>query len=282
MTNIDRRRAEVAEAIAGLGYDGIIRFDESEPEYEFLIAATEEFESTKHLALLTILATTQDYQLNGDAQRFWETLEETLQNWDTLDSESTVNEVLAEFMEQPVNARLRDQKQDRLVRMIDNGFGEWFLTQYPEVDPYRVWEEIAEALETTMDKKTVVLAVKAYDEFNLIVNGEYLDLPTDVPIPCDLQVKRVARAAGIVEDESTGIVMDAWADVMDQVNAILERPVSMFRVDSIVWQAGQIISDHNDQKNPSQQALRTHFKNTGLSEEQAQRLAREFTITLSA
>jgi N-glycosylase/DNA lyase len=244
----EERIEQVAESLVSLGYEGVVQFDRTEPEYSFIVAACEEFDSDAHVALLSILAATQDYQLAGDAQRFWRTLEDSLQERENLASESDVKETLAEFMDQPVNARLREQKKDRLVRMVDYGFGEWFLESYPDVDPVRVWEEIAAALDTTQEKKTVVLAMKIYDIFHLILNGEYLALPMGVPIPCDLQVERVAAASGIVEQDEKESVMEAWARVMEQVNAELDRPVSMLRIDSIVWQCR---TDHLGQQRPS-------------------------------
>jgi len=275
------RIEKVADTVASLGYDGIVEFDRAEPEWGFIESALETFDSEGHVALLSILAATEDYQLAGDAQRFWRTLEETIQERPSLDSKAAVNDVLGEFMEEPVNARLSEQKQSRLVRMEKNGFSDWFLEEYPGVDPIRVWEELADALETTQEKKTVVLAMKIYDIFNLIVNGQYLALPTDVPIPCDLQVKRVARASGIVEDESTESVMQAWADVISRVNENLDKPVSMLRLDSIVWQAGQIISQNDDRKEASRRELVEHFQEVGLDEEIATGLAHELTVNLA-
>jgi N-glycosylase/DNA lyase len=276
------RIERIAEAITGLGYSGIIKFDETEPEYEFLTSAVDEFDSDSHLALLSILAATQDYQLAGDAQKFWRTLEETLFEHRELASESDVNRILNDFLQEPVNARLQEQKRDRLIRMANNGFGEWFLNNHPDVDPIRVWEEIARALETEMDRKTVVIGVKIYDIFNLVVNGKYLELPTDVPIPCDLQVERVAVASGLTDTEDKGSVMEAWARVMQSVNDDLEKPVSMLRIDSIVWQAGQIISRNDDQRTASRRALREHFDEVGLKEQDSERLARELTVGLDA
>lgn len=274
------RIERVAEAITELGYSGIIKFDETEPEYEFLTSVVDEFDSDSHLALLSILAATQDYQLAGDAQKFWRTLERTLLEDGELASESDVNRILNDFLQEPVNARLQEQKRDRLIRMADNGFGEWFLNNHPDVDPIRVWEEIARALETEMDRKTVVIGVKIYDIFNLVVNERYLELPTDVPIPCDLQVERVAVASGLTDTEDKGSVMEAWARVMQSVNDELEKPVSMLRIDSIVWQAGQIISRNDNQRTASRRVLQEHFDEVGLKEQDSKRLARELTVGL--
>lgn len=274
------RVAAVADAIATLGYDGIVEFDSSEPEHDVIVSAVNEFDDDAHLGLLFTLAATEDYQLAGDAQEFWSALEERLDTYDQLSTVPDVTALLADFMDAQVNARLNDQKKDRLVRIIDNGFGEWFVSTYPDHDPDVVWEQLADSLETTKSKKTVVFAMKVYDIFRLVVDGEYLALPVDVPIPCDLQVKRVASAAGLVDSEDEDEVMDAWSAVMAQVNDELDRPVSMLRIDSIVWQAGQIISTHDDKREPSRRALRDHFSHVGLESEAADRLARELTDAL--
>lgn len=275
-----KRGKAVASAITSLGYEGIIEFDKSEPEYDFITAACDRFESKPQIALLSVLAATQDYQLAGDAQRFWSTLDAIVREREALDSISDVDEVLADFMEEPVNARLRQQKKDRLDRMRQHGFGEWFLTHHPDVDPILVWNELADSLEQTRDKKTVMLGMKIYDIFTLVTEGRYLELPVDVPIPCDLQVQRVAWASGIVENEEKGPVMEAWARVMSQVNSELDRPVSMLRIDSIVWQAGQIISESGDRQEESRRRLEEHFAGVGLDREEGERLARELTFAL--
>ena len=89
----------VAGAIGALGAEGIEAFDNAEPEYEFLESASERFGATPHLALLGILAGTQDYQLLGDAQRFWGTLDSIVQQRASLGSEEDIDGILAEFME---------------------------------------------------------------------------------------------------------------------------------------------------------------------------------------
>lgn len=277
---MNNRIERVSASLSNLGYEGIVRFDKAEPEYDFLVAVHEDYDDRTHVALLSILATTQDYQLAGDAQRFWQTLKETVYEHGSLGSQMDVKEILADFMDKPVNARLREQKRNRLIRLFENGFGDWFVANYPDVDSVTVWEKIAEGLETTMEKKTVVLAVKVYDIFTLIDTGQYLELPTDVPIPCDLQVKRVAKSSGIVEDDSTESVMDAWADVMENVNEELGRLVSMLRIDSIVWQAGQIISKNRDQHDASKSALEKYFADVGLAQNEREELAHELTYTL--
>jgi len=73
-----QRTRAVADALISLGYDGIVKFDASEPEYDYLTTATERFDEQACVALLSIPAGTQDYQLAGDAQQFWRALEEVV------------------------------------------------------------------------------------------------------------------------------------------------------------------------------------------------------------
>jgi N-glycosylase/DNA lyase len=276
----EHRVDAVADTVAALDTDGITVFDESEPEYEFLTAACERFDDHGAVALLSVLAGTQDYMLNGDAQAFWEALSETLSEVDTLSSVSDVNSVLDTFMDEPVNARLDEQKRERLRRMTQAGFHEWFLDTYPDHDPQTVWERIADALDTAASKKTVVMAVKVYDVFSLVTTGTYLDLPPTIPVPCDVQVQRIAQSSGITDTDDEEDVMNAWQAVTQRVNDALDEPVSMLRIDSIVWQAGQIVSNHGEDCEESRAALIDHFVGAGLDTGPARSLAEELTTEL--
>jgi N-glycosylase/DNA lyase len=279
--SVDQGRVEaVADSLAEAGYDGIAAFDRTEPEYSTIEYLYDRYDSEGHVAVLVVLAATQDYQLNGDAQEFWRELEATAADHDTLDSTVAVRELLGDFMERSVNARLRSQKRDRLVRICDSGFDEWFVENHADVAPLRVWERLADALDTQMERKTVVLAMKIYDIAHLIRHGEYLEFPSDIPIPCDLQVERVSRTAGIVDTDDSDVVMSAWADVMDETTARLGKHVSLLRIDSIVWQAGQIIGTHEPDRTAAREALVDHFETVGLSDEVADRLAEELTIAM--
>lgn len=274
------RREAVASALAGIGYDGIAAFDRAEPEYRTIEQLYETYESEAHVKLLAILAASQDYQLNGDAQRFWSELEQTAQDFDRLDSTQAVRDLLGDFMEANVNARLNQQKRDRLIRVLEAGFDDWFVANHDSVAPLAVWEEFTDALGSQMEAKTVVLAMKIYDIAHLIRHGVYLEFPREIPIPCDLQVERVSKAAGVTESEARDEVLAVWADVMEQTSEELDRHISLLRIDSIVWQAGQIIGKHEPNQAAARRALRDHFEAVGTGDEGAERLAQELTACM--
>jgi N-glycosylase/DNA lyase len=275
-----RRIERVAEVIAALGFDGIASFDRAEPEYETFSAFHDTLGDEPHRALLGICSATADYQLAGNAQQFWAALEETAFEHGSLSTIQDVRDILGDFMARDVNARLRDQKQKRLINLIHAGFDEWFVENYGAVEPVTVWDRLAEGIETGRRKKTIVFAMKVYDIVTLIESGSYLPFPRDIPIPCDLQVERVARTSGLVDDDNERAVMSAWASVMESVNQEVDEHVSLLRIDSIVWQAGQVIGKHEPDQSAARRALVDHFDHAGLERERSEMLAGELTESM--
>ncbi|MFC5972654.1 N-glycosylase/DNA lyase [Halomarina salina] len=276
------RVAAVSEAIADIGYEGIVAFDQFEPEYTTIERLYEEFRNTDRVQLLAICATTQDFQLNGDAQAFWQTLTDVALEYGSLDSLTDVEAILWRFMEEPVNARFTSMKTTRLRKLLKSEFPEWFLASHRDVDPFEVWERLADGIENKKRKKTVVLSMKIYDIAHLIDTGEYLQFPSDIPIPCDLQVERVSETAGITVSTKTGDVMAAWGEVMERVSEEVGRPISLLRIDSIIWQAGQIIGDAGENLEQSRLALDAHFQEVGLEDPERTALANELTACIQS
>jgi N-glycosylase/DNA lyase len=274
------RVSEVSQAIASLGYEGIVAFDKEEPEYQTFITLSNQLGNEPHRALLGICAGTADYQLAGDAQQFWEALEGIALTLDQLESTDDVREVLWTFMEADVNARLKQQKIARLEKLFNRDFADWFIENYGEAQPLTVWENLADALDNPMKRKTIVFSMKVYDIINLIENGIYLEFPKDIPIPCDLQVERVARTSRITDSEEEDGVINAWAEVASKISDKLRRFMSLLRIDSIVWQSGQIIGEHEPNQGASQEALIEHSEEIGIETDQGEQLAESFTIAI--
>lgn len=270
----------VSNAIAGIGYEGIVAFDQFEPEYNTIEKLYQEFEDSDLVQLLVVCATTQDFQLNGDAQVFWRTLTEVSLEYGALDSLSDVEAILWRFMEEPVNARLKNMKSTRLEKLLSSGFPAWFLANHRNAEPVEVWEQLAAGIENEKRKKTVVLSMKIYDISHLIETSEYLEFPYDIPIPCDLQVERVSETSGIVDSTETSEVMAAWAAVMERVSEKIGHHISLLRIDSIIWQAGQVIGNAGESPTASRQALDTHFQDVGIEEPERTTLANELTAAL--
>jgi N-glycosylase/DNA lyase len=271
---------QVSDAISSLEYDGIVAFDKEEPEYQTFTSLSSELGNEPYRALLGMCAGTADYQLAGDAQLFWNKLEQVALTQGELNSTNDVKEILGDFMEADVNARLNQQKRTRLVKLFDDGFADWFIENYGEAEPLTVWENLADALNNPMKRKTIVFAMKVYDIIHLIENDTYLDFPQDIPIPCDLQVERVARTSGITDTDSEDEVMAAWAEVAQEVSDELGKSISLLRIDSIVWQSGQIIGNYEPSQKAARDALIEHFEEVGIETEEAETLAEALTAEM--
>ncbi|WP_185715576.1 N-glycosylase/DNA lyase [Halocatena pleomorpha] len=270
----------MSEAIADIGYEGIVAFDQFEPEYNAIKGLYREFEDIDSVQLLVTCATTQEFQLNGDAQAFWRTLTEVSIKHDSLNSITDVEAILWKFMEESVNARMKSIKNTRLEKLLNSGFPEWFLANHRDVEPFEVWEQLANDIENKKQKKTVVLSMKVYDIAHLIDTGEYHEFPYDIPIPCDLQIERVSETSGIVDSTEADVVMAAWMEVMEGVSGKVGHPISLLRIDSIIWQAGQVIGNTGEDLKESRQALDAHFQEVGLEAPERTTLANELTASL--
>lgn len=273
---------DVASAFSEIGIGGIEAFDEEEPEYDTLVTLTNRYESDGHLALLSVMAGLSDFQLAIDAQAYWNSLEEVVLDHGSLDSVRDVNTMMNEFLDEPVNARFTEMKRNRLVKLNENGFPEWFLDNYPTRLPVEIWEQTAIDLggRRKMSNKTVVLAMKILDIHNLIVNGAYLDFPDDIDIPVDVHVKRVALFSGITSSSEAEQVRRCWAEVADRIEAELGANISLLRIDSVVFQFGQLISQAGFDPVNSRQKIIKHAVNSGLSVDVAEQLALSLTTNL--
>jgi hypothetical protein len=73
------------------------------------------------------------------------------------------------------------------------------------------------------------------------------------------------------------VVIDAWRGVIDAVNNRLADPILMLWVDSIVWQAGQVVDRHEGDESRARAALADNFDAVGVDEAAARVLPTQFT-----
>ena len=247
------RIGAVAEALAAVGWEGFVKLDRLEPEYRVLSEVYERMGDVRPVLVLGMAAATIDYQLAGDAYRFWDTLLHVVRaRHYRLGSLGDARAVLEEFLSKPVNARFNRAKRGRIARFFDSGFAEYLWNtayRYYHSRPREVWMRLAEAMRNRPQSKTIVFSVKVMDLVSLIVEKRYSNLPAEVPIPVDVHVARMAVYSGIVEGVPPGMLAEAcgtrgnifrraWGRVAEGVSAVTGRRVSVLRVDSLVWQLG--------------------------------------------
>jgi len=248
--NVDRVRA-VSRALAGIGWDGFVRLDMLEPEFNVLSEVYHRVGDVRVLLVLGLSAAIVDYQLAGDAFRFWNTLQKVLaKRGFKLSSIGDIRAVMGEFLNYPVNARFNSTKRGRVAKFFNSGFADFLWDRaykYYSDRPTEIWYGLAKTLGNRPDQKTIVFAMKVLDLISLLVNGSYANFPRDVPIPLDVHVARMALYSGIVKGDGSEIserviqrnkeiFLRAWGDVAERVSEMLGRRISPLRIDSLVWQ----------------------------------------------
>ena len=290
------RITKVGEAIGKLGYQLFVNLDLKEPEYNCLKWLYQEKTNNPNITLLTGLsAAIIDYQLGkGGAEVFWATLKLVLSKHKLKNLED-LKSALQEFLDQPINARLKNQKKTRIEKLLKSNLADKILQEdfnKTISNPLLVWTEIAKALQAPMDRKTIVFSMKVLDIVSLIVKGEYANFPIRVPIPLNYHVTAMAIASGIVKTEEISYewnkveklqnqyhdkFLRAWEYTTEKASKILEKDLSLLRLDSLVWQLSKTAKKHNFQKWKCQQIFEQYLTEAKANPQAAKQAAVELT-----
>ncbi len=292
-TRIDGARVDsVAEALAMVGWEGFLRLDRLEPEYRVLSEVYERTGDVRPVLVLGMAAATIDYQLAGDAYRFWDTLLQVVRaRRYRLGSLGEVRAALEEFLSRPINARFNRAKRGRIARFFDSGFAQYLWStayRYYHSRPGEVWERLAEAMGNRPQSKTIVFSVKVMDLISLLAEKRYSSLPARMPIPVDIHVARMAVYSGIVRGTPPGspadvcgvrgnVFREAWGRVAERVSAIAGRRISVLRIDSLVWQLGNRTMNVRDREMARRVIIGYLAGRAGIGLRAALRIADEFT-----
>ena len=293
MVKVDFGRVRVVGgALSLVGWEGFVRLDMLEPEYVVLSDVYRETGDVRPLLLLGVSAAIIDYQLAGDAYRFWGTLHRVVRERGyRLSSPQDVRRVMEEFLSRPVNARLNKAKRLRVARFYESGFADYLWStayRYYSTRPVEVWHRLARALNNPPHRKTIVFAVKVLDLISLIAEGRYSQLPHTIPIPLDIHVARMAIYSGIVAGATlrdaekacqlrTTVFHEAWGQVARTVSERLGRRITTLRIDSLIWQLGNKTAKIRD-KHQAQQVITAYLAGkAGISPAAAQRIAETLT-----
>lgn len=270
----------IAELISKLGFDGIVKFDYHEPEYTALKKIFNLKTEPKFLGLIALSAGTIDFQLGfGGAERFWDALYETAKEVGELNSIERAEGLIIHFLNNPINVRCLKVKRERIEKIFRKGFARWYVNNYEYLreNPEKLWRELAQALGSSVNKKTMVFSMKAFDIANLICYGDYLPFPQNIPIPVDFHVKRVTISSGLLnqygDDE---LFRNVWRLVLTKVKNNLGRNITLLRLDSLVWQIGKILYKCGYEKGLSQKSIEDYLtKKIGIEKTLAREIATE-------
>ncbi len=247
----DRIRA-VAAALARLPSPVFESADQAEPEWKVLELLARWPDDQAFLAALAIGLI--DYQLAGDADAFWATVETCL---DSRPGTQSPQVLLDCILASKASVRLNSQKRARVERLLRSDVPQWLdgrRTAEVGVDGDILWSLLADAVGADEETKTVAFAMKLVDLLHRIRTGRYIAFQRTVPIIVDLRVARLTLTSGMLDrrgrppaskrdwtKEEVGQIRRAWADVARLTG------ISLFRIDSVVWQlAAELVPENRE------------------------------------
>jgi len=278
-----------------LGFDGFVTIDRAEPEFTTLKEFYDHYNDLRSLLVIGLGAAIVDYQLGvGGAYAFWNCLKDILKKHNfTIGSLDEAYSVLLEFMSCKVNARLRNTKIRRIHRLFDSGFVKYLWNEaykYFDIEPMKIWRKLALCMGSDMSSKTISFTMKILDLISLIVNGYYAYFPVDLPIPVDEHIARMSVYSGILmlnprpktptEIGSAALrfrnlIVRGWSEVARGVSSIISKRISIFRIDSLIWQLSKAASSVGYARHRAVEAMKKRLVEIGINEDVALKIASE-------
>ncbi|MDL1956754.1 MAG: N-glycosylase/DNA lyase [Candidatus Desulfofervidus auxilii] len=206
------RKNKIISILTKLGkQNDFIKFDQFEPEYKFFLH-TKNKSKKELLCLIGVCAGIIDYQLAGNAFIFWNDLEK-LVSISKLKSLEDIKNLFNDFLNLKVNKRLNETKRKALNKVFNSIFFNDFKKNFSFYlkDPKKLWQEVSQVTGRKKDMKTVTISMKIFDLFHLVYFNSYA-FKESLPIPVDIHV----------------------------------RNITIFRIDSLLWQLGRTYTDNKD------------------------------------
>lgn len=275
------RIQKLAELLSKTSLDFFKEIDRREPEYQTFLRLAKDY--SKHrplrfdssLALLGIGTGLIDFQQKDPGRTLWQPMERLAEEKKFPVNVEGIKDVVIQLAE---SSRFASTKVSRAERFFASRFPSWFLDNDLRTlrsEPYNVWTRLSQNMDDSMSKKTIVMAMKAFDMETLAVTDEYLPFPSHIPMMIDSRVTYVSLSSGIVmTDPKLSIdeiasryrdeLVEAWSEVVKRVQKTLGSRFNALRLDSLLWQAGEFKT----------QLRITHFlRNFGLPEQLSSRIS---------
>ena len=253
--NIERA-IQIGQSLARIPEAVWETIDLGEPEWPFLKRIIEEKSNLK--TALGIAIALSDFQIGtGGAQKYWPEADAVYRNHRPIDGTDKIARIMDDLMKRPVAARLAQMKRKRVARFLSSAvMGQLSGKSIADLgkNPMELWSGLSMAMRQKPDDKTIVFAMKIFDLMHKAETGRYVRFPANIPIPVDLRIGRVTLACGLIDappgkriDEAMesiddvlsrekGRILAAWARVSEEAGGL-----SLFRIDSLVWQVGEPI-----------------------------------------
>lgn len=275
------RIQQLATLLSKTSLDFFKEIDKREPEYQTFLRLSKDYSKyhplkfDSSLALLGIGTGLIDFQQKDPGRTLWQPMETLAEERKFPVNVEGIKDVVIQVAK---SSRFASTKVIRAERFFASPFPSWFLNNDLRTlrrDPYNVWIKLCRDMDDPMSKKTIVMAMKAFDMETLAVTNEYLPFQSHIPMMIDSRVTYVSLSSGIVmTDPKLSIdeiasscrdeLVDAWSKVVERVQKTLGTRFNALRLDSLLWQAGEF---------KTQLAVTDFLSSFGLPKQLASRIA---------
>ena len=211
--------------------DDVLEFEENfDEQYKALRRLYHHLEDPSLFLSLVILNAIISYQLNCRGEEYWQEFSVFFSR-NELPTENPCDMMLHFLERSKCNKRLVRQKIARIHRACGS-----------VIDLCRNWHSLleeqtkivyvlAEALQTSLDSKTVVFAVKMANYGLRIITNRRLIAPMEVDIPLDSRIARITKALKI------GNPKKFWREISRRIG------IPPLHIDSLLWIAYKFALD---------------------------------------
>ncbi|NPA76451.1 MAG: N-glycosylase/DNA lyase [Candidatus Diapherotrites archaeon] len=212
---------DITDIIREMGVNGARFMEEHvDPQFKALVFLYEHLANKENFVPLVIANALVSYQLSGRGEDWWREFADWFSKRDSNDVVHAYQEFLPRSRN---NRRLTNVKIRRLMRIRKFLESADWNAYYKNM--VQLQEDIAAALGTKRDAKTVVFAVKMFGYAMRIATDAFRSYPLEVPIPADSRIKRATKRLG------GGDPIRFWSRVA------METGVPPLHIDSIIWPA---------------------------------------------
>jgi N-glycosylase/DNA lyase len=141
------------------------------------------------------------------------------------------------------------------------------------------------------DAKTIAFAMKCFDLIHKAKTDSYARI-VDAPIIVDLRIVRISLTSGLLRiparplpellQDATNVATAYHAHIVDAWRLVHEgvRDISLFRIDSLLWQVAELISENRGSRSEALARTASALVSTGLDQRAARLVATELTAAL--
>jgi DNA-(apurinic or apyrimidinic site) lyase len=250
----------VARAISGIGLEGVLAIEESDPQYRALEYLVRRLGDCGSAFLLVVLNSLSAYQLSSTGEDYW--WEFARYPFSPGDPGRLVEDFISFLRGSRGNVAARDKKIERVMRIASNQAHIEIYADYGKmVEDLEVLREILKrSLKKEGSEKTIVFAIKMF-YYVARICGYKPRIPMSIEIPIDRRIAAITYTSEIADttgSDPVGEIMRNYREAQKAWSTISRiAGIPPINLDSILWICGKHVRE-NDRVEKAYRELKSY------------------------